>query len=148
MNAGEHATPEAYLEALPADRRDALAAVREAILESLPDGYEEAVNWGMITYEVPLSRYPDTYNKKPLMFAALAAQKKHNALYLTNVYQDPELERRFREAHARAGKKLDMGKSCVRFKHLDDLDVAAVADVIAATPPDEFIARHEAARRK
>jgi uncharacterized protein YdhG (YjbR/CyaY superfamily) len=73
-------TVEKYLEELPEERRDALEAVRRTILEHLPDGYEEVMNWGMITYQVPLDVYPDTYNGKPLMYAALASQKRHMAL--------------------------------------------------------------------
>lgn len=148
MVSSSESTPEAYLASLPPKRRETLSAVREVILQSLPAGYEEAMNWGMICYEIPLSRYPDTYNKQPLMYAALAAQKRHNAVYLTNVYQDPGLEAAFRGAFENAGKRLDMGKSCVRFRNLDDLVLEAVADVIASTPPDEYIRWYEAARRK
>ena len=85
-----------YLAELPADRRAAIEAVRQTILANLPEGYEEAMNWGMITYQVPLARYPDTYNGQPLAYAALASQKNHMAVYLTGIYADDETARRSR----------------------------------------------------
>ena len=84
------ATVNEYLASLPPERRRAIEAVREVILANLPDGYEEAMNWGMITYQVPLETFPDTYNGKPLMYAALANQKNHMAVYLTAVYAQEE----------------------------------------------------------
>ena len=79
----EAKTVDGYLAELPRDRREAISAVRRVIVENLPDGYEEAMNWGMITYQVPLSTYPETSNKQPLMYAALASQKNHMAVYLS-----------------------------------------------------------------
>lgn len=140
-------TVQAYLDELPEERRQVVSAVRDVILANLPAGYEEAMNWGMICYEVPLSRYPDTYNGQPLAYAALAAQKNKYSLYLS-IYQRPDEDDWFRAAYLRTGKKLDMGKGCVRFKRVDDLPLELVADVISHTPPEEFVARHEAARRK
>ena len=107
-------TVEQYLAELPDDRRDAIEEVRAAILENLPDGFVETMNWGMISYEVPLETFPDTYNKKPLMLAALASQKRHMAVYLTSVYSKPELYDWFVSEYEATGKKLDMGKSCNR----------------------------------
>ncbi|WP_165245429.1 DUF1801 domain-containing protein [Paludisphaera soli] len=141
------ATVEAYLAELPESRRAVVAAIRDLILENLPDGYREAMNWGMISYEVPLERYPDTYNKQPLSFAALAAQKSHYAIYLNAIDVGGESEASLRAAFAEAGKKLDMGKSCVRFQGVDDLALDAIARVIAGTPVETFIARYEASRR-
>lgn len=138
---------DALLDALPPDRRAALAAVRGVVLRHLPDGYEEAVRGGMITYEVPLARYPATYNGQPLSYAALAAQKNYCALYLMGVYQNSALADRLREGFREAGKRLDMGKSCVRFRSADDLALEAVGDVIASRSPEAFVAEHEAARR-
>jgi len=137
-----------YLEELPEDRRSVVSALRRVILDHLPAGYEETLNWGMIAYEVPLERYPDTYNGQPLGYLALAAQKSHYALYLNCVYQDPEQERWFREAFQKAGKKLDMGKSCVRFKKLGDLPLDVIGEIIARTPPEDFIAQYEKARQR
>jgi hypothetical protein len=135
-----------YLAELPEDRRAVVAAVRAVILKNLPKGYCESMNWGMISYEVPLDRYPNTYNGQPLAYAALAAQKNNYSLYLTCVYQDPKRERALRDAFAKAGKKLDMGKSCIRFKKLEDLPLPAIGKVIAGVPVDEFIKRYEAAK--
>jgi hypothetical protein len=138
---------DALLDALPPDRRAALAEVRETVLPHQPDGYEEVVRGGMISYEVPLGRYPATYNGKPLAYAALAAQKNHSALYLVGPYQNPALVERLREGFRDAGKRLDMGKSCVRFRTADDLALGVVGEVVAALPPEAFVAEHEAARR-
>lgn len=135
-----------YLSALPAERRAVLAAVRAVVRKHLPAGYREVMNWGMITYEIPLARYPDTYNGRPLCYVALAAQKSHYALYLTNVYQDPALAALLKEGFEKAGKKLDMGKSCLRFQHLDDLELEVIGQLVAGTSPEAFIARHEASR--
>ncbi len=139
-------TVDQYLDELSDDRRDAISTVRNVVLENLPDGYEEMMLFGMITYAVPLSTFPDTYNKQPLMYAALASQKRHMALYLTNVYGDGSLEAWFRERYKATGKRLDMGKSCVRFRKLDDLPLDLVGETIAMTPIDEFLEIYKASR--
>jgi hypothetical protein len=139
-------TVAAYLDELPPERRAVVVAVRDLVLRHLPAGYEETMASGMIGYGIPLADYPNTYNKQPLAYIGLAAQKRHYALYLMNVHQNGEDETRLREAFAHAGKRLDMGKSCLRFASLDDLELDAVAAVIASTPPAEFIARYEAVR--
>ena len=136
----------AYLAELPPERRAVVAAVRDVVLANLPAGYREAMGWGMITYSIPLERYPETYNQQPLCFAALAAQKNHYALYLTCAYQDRELEQVLREAFEKSGKRLDMGKSCVRFKRLEDLPLNAIGELIASVPPEAFIASYERAK--
>jgi hypothetical protein len=136
-----------YLAGLPADRRSAVSAVRDVVRKNLPKGYREVVNWGMVTYELPLDRYPDTYSGRPLCYAAIAAQKNHNALYLMSAYQDAGEEEKLREAFRKAGKKLDMGKSCVRFRSAEDLPLDAIGRVVRGTPPEKFIARYEASRR-
>ena len=135
-------TVEQYLAELADDRSDALAEVREAILANLPDGYVEAMNWGMISYQVPLDVFPDTYNKQPLMYAALASQKRHMAVYLTSVYSDPELDQWFRQRYEATGKKLDMGKSCARFKKIEDLPVELIGETIGKVPLDDFLANY------
>jgi len=140
------ATAAEYLAELPEERRAVVGALRDAVLRALPDGYQECAAWGMLAYVVPLSRYPTTYNGQPLCYAAIAAQKSHYALYLTAPYQDEAEVARLRDGFARAGKKLDMGKSCVRFKRLEDLPLDVVAESIARTPPDAFIAQYEAVR--
>ena len=141
-------TVEEYLAELPPDRRAALSTVRQTILDNLPDGYEETMEFGMIAYTVPLARYPDTYNKKPLMYAALASQKNYMSLYLSSVYADPERAESFHERYRATGKKLDMGKSCVRFKKLDDIPLDLIAETIAATQIEDFITLYESARRR
>ena len=141
-------TPAAYLAALPADRRKELARVRQVIKRHLPRGYREVVNWGMITYEVPFSRYPTTYNKQPLCYASLAAQKGHLALYLMGAYADPDNAGVLADGFKQAGKKLDMGKSCIRFQRADDLALDVIGDVVASLPVDKYIAFFEATRPK
>lgn len=137
-------TVEEYLAELPADRREAIDTVRATILERLPAGYEEVMNWGMITYQVPLEVYPDTYNKQPLMFAALASQKNHMAVYLTGIYISDEARDEFETAYRATGKRLDVGKSCVRFRKLDDLPIDLIGDTIASVPMDRLVAHVEA----
>jgi len=111
------------------------------ILEHLPKGYEEAMNWGMIAYQVPLETCPDTYNGQPLMYAALAAQKNHNAVYLTAIYMDDKARRAFEKAYRATGKRLDVGKSCVRFRNLEDLPLQVIGDAIASLQVNEFVNR-------
>jgi hypothetical protein len=139
-------TVEAYLAELPEKRRAVIAEVRALILRNLPEGYRETMNWGMISYEIPLERYPKTYNGQPLSYVALAAQKNYYALYLMGVYGASAQEQRLRAAYAAAGKKLDLGKSCLRFRSLDDLLPDAISPIIASTPPDVYIAQYEASR--
>jgi hypothetical protein len=140
-------TVEGYLAELPAERRPVVEAVRDLVCRNLPAGYEERMSWGMISYELPLARYPETYNGQPLCYAALAAQKHHYALYLTAVYQDPALAARLADAYAAAGLRPDIGKSCVRFKRLADLPLDAIGAAVASVPPAQFIAQYEAGRR-
>lgn len=140
-------TVQQYLSELPDDRLEAFEAVRDVILENLPEGFEEAMNWGMITYQVPLSRYPDTYNKKPLMMAALASQKNHMAVYLTGVYADADSRAAFTTAYKETGKRMDMGQSCVRFRRLEDLPLELIGKAIAEYSVDEFIELNERVRR-
>ena len=139
-------TPDEYLASLPDDRRAALSAVRDVVRANLPDGFEEGMASGMIGYYVPLERFTDTYNGQPLALAALASQKNHMAIYLNNVYGAPATEARFRERYAATGRRLDMGKSCVRFRRLEDLPLEVIGATIAEETLDGFIARYEAAR--
>lgn len=139
-------TVEEYMGELPGERRAAIEAVRQVILKNLPKGYEEAMNWGMITYQVPLETYPDTYNKKPLMYAALAAQKNHMAVYLTAIYMDEKTSREFETAYRATGKRYDVGKSCVRFKGLADLPLELIGESIASLQVSEFVERVNDAR--
>jgi len=131
MTRSAAASVEEYLAELPPDRAAVISDVRELVLDNLPDGVEESMNVGMIAYEIPLSRYPDTYNGQPLMFVALAAQKKHYALYLHGVYSSGPIAQRLSDAYTDAGMKLDMGKSCVRFRRAEQLLTPAIADAMA-----------------
>jgi hypothetical protein len=141
-------TVEEYLAELPEERRKAIAAVRQVILEHLPKGYEETMQYGMIAYVVPLERYPETYNTHPLAYVALASQKNYMSLHLTNIYGDSEAERWFVDRYKETGKRLDMGKSCVRFRKLDDLPLDLVGDAVQRTSVEQFIKIYEASRRK
>lgn len=145
---GQSVTVSEYLEALPEDRRQVIAKVRAVIRKHLPKGFREAVNWGAITYEVPLKAYPDTYNGQPLCYAALAAQKNYCSLYLMRPFGDPVQRKQLETAFAEAGKKLDMGKSCIRFRTTDDLPLPAIGALIASTSADEWIATARTARKK
>jgi hypothetical protein len=139
-------TVEEYLRELPPDRRAGVSAVREVILKNLPAGYREGMGYGMIGYHVPHSLYPAGYHcdpKQPLPFAALASQKNYMALYLMCIYSDRDFEAWFRHAWAKAGKKLDMGKSCIRFKKLEDVPLDVIGQVIKKVPVKEFIRYYE-----
>jgi len=136
-----------YLAELPPDRRAAIQAVRKVILENLDERYEEGMSYGMIGYYVPHHVYPAGYHcdpKMPLPFAGLASQKNHMAVYLMCVYGHPEHEAWFRQAWAKTGKKLDMGKSCIRFKKLEDLALDVLGQAIARVPVKKYIAYYEA----
>jgi len=135
-----------YLDELSDERREQIEAVRQVILENLPEGYEEAMNWGMITYQVPLEIYPDTYNGKPLMYAALASQKNHMAVYLSAIYMDELSRQAFEDAYRATGKRYDVGKSCVRFRKLDDLPLELIGESIASTPVDTYVEQVKEAR--
>jgi hypothetical protein len=146
MDARGATTVRGYLARLPAGRRAAIARVREVVNANLPAGFEEGVQYGMISWYVPRSRFPDTYNGQPLAIASLASQRRYMALYLMSVYGDPELAAWFRGAFAKAGKKLDMGKSCVRFTSIDALPLEVIGETIRRVPVDAFLAQYENAR--
>lgn len=148
MVSSKETTPAAYLASLPPERRKVIAAVRAVVKKRLPKGYVETMNWGMLSYEIPLSRYPDTYNKQPLMYMALAAQKNNYALYMTGVSGDKALMGRLAAAYKAAGRKVDMAKSCLRFKTLEELPLDVIGDIAASTPVERRIDLAEAARRK
>jgi hypothetical protein len=141
-------TPEDYLSSLPEERRAVMSQMRDLIRKNLPKGYVESMNWGMLAYEIPLDRYPDTYNGQPLGYVALAAQKNAYSLYLLGPYGDEPQLKKLQDGFAKAGKKLDMGKSCVRFRKPEDLALDAIAEAIASTPPEAYIAQYEAVRSK
>ena len=139
-------TPDEYVASLGAGRGAAVQAVRDVINANLPAGYEEGMAYGMIGWYVPLERFGDTYNGQPVGLAALASQKNYLSLYLNSVYGDRGTEAWFRQRWAQTGKKLDMGKSCVRFRQLDDLPLEVIGETIARTDVDAFVRHYEAAR--
>ncbi|HEY5920093.1 MAG TPA: DUF1801 domain-containing protein [Kofleriaceae bacterium] len=141
-------TVDQYLAALPADRRAAISRVRDVVNANLPEGFQEGMQYGMISWFVPLARLADTYNGQPAALASLASQKQYMALYLMTVYGDRPTEKWFRSAFAAAGKKLDMGKSCVRFKTIDALPLDVIGQAIARVSIDKYVARIEALRPK
>ena len=141
-------TVEDYVAELTEDRQAELETVRRVILDNLPSGYQESMQFGMIGYVIPLERYPKTYNGQPLTYAALASQKNYMSLYLMGIYGDPAMKQWFVEQYQASGKRLDMGKSCVRYRKLEDLPIDLVGKAIAGTSVAEFIQLYEAARRK
>jgi hypothetical protein len=142
-------TVDEYVAALPEDRRSVIDAVRKVILSHLPEGYVESIQSGMIAYVVPHDLYPPGYHcdpHQPVQYAALASQKNYFALYFMTLYGDAETEQWFRKAFQEAGKKLDMGKSCVRFKKLEDLPLSVIGQLVARVPVQKYITRIETLR--
>lgn len=136
-----------YIASLPSDQREVLAAVRTVILANLDGGFQEAMQYGMVGYSVPHSRYPAGYHcdpKQPLPFAALAAQKNSFSLHLMGLYMNPDELKWFTQAWKASGKKLDMGKACVRFKKLDDVALDVVGEAFRRVSADAWIATYEA----
>jgi hypothetical protein len=146
MRAAGATDVKSYLEGLPADRRATIEKVRAMVSRNVPRGIEETFDYGMITWVVPFSIQPDTYNGKPLMFAALASRKNNCTVYLTSVAGDEKIEGRLRDGFKRAGKRLSMGKSCIHFKTLADLPLPVIAEAISATSMKRFLAIHTSAR--
>src|SRR5690348_11804518 len=136
-----------FLDELPADRRQALSRVRGVIRKHLPTGYEEVLSKGMIVFQVPFERYSDTYNGHPLWYVALAAQKNYLALHFMPVYRNTPLEEKLRAGFKAAGKKLDMGKACIRFKSADDLDLGTIGEIVGSIPVEKWVAVAESWRR-
>ena len=142
-------TVEAYLRSLPADRSTAIRCVREVILKNLDASYEEGMQYGVIGYYVPHRVYPKGYHsdpKQPVPFAALASQKNYMSLYLMSVYcgcgdgsPGNQHAQWFREAWAKTGKKLNMGKACIRFKKIDDLPLDLIGEAIRRVPASMYI---------
>lgn len=139
-------TVEQYLAELPNERREAIEAIRKVILKNLPKGYEEGMQWGMPSYFVPLSAYPAGYNcqpDQPLPFVGLASQKNHMAFYGFCIYMDEELKNRFVADWKKTVKKLDMGKSCVCFKKIEDVPLKVIGDAVKCVPMKKYIKQYE-----
>lgn len=137
-----------FLANLPAERRREVERVRTVIRRHLPAGYEESVSRDMLVYQVPLTRYPDTYNGHPLWYVALASEKSYLSLHLMSVYADSSLADRLADGFRVAGKTLDMGKACVRFRTADDLPLDVIGQIVATVPVDRWVEMAQAARRR
>ena len=139
-------TPAQYIASLPADRAKTIATVRALVNKHMPPGYEECLVWGTIGWAIPLSRYPDTYNKQPLTYVALSSQKNFCSLYLMSAYGSSSHLEQLKAAFKAAGKKLDMGKCCVHFQSPDDLPLEAIGNLIAAISSEKWIEIYEQSR--
>lgn len=137
-----------YLASLEPDRRAVVEQVRELVVRALPEGYEEVLAFGMISWVVPLERFPDTYNGQPLGYVALSAQKRHFSLYLMGLYSSVENELDFRERWTATGRKLDMGKACLRFRRVEDLELDLVAEAVASTSVEDYLQLYAQARTR
>ncbi len=135
MASSSAATVKDYLAEMPAERRREVEIVHGVVSRNLPEGYQEVMAWGMISWSVPLAVYPDTYNKQPLMLAALANQKNYISLYLNTVYAVPE----FRALLVGSGRKLKMGKGCINFKRADELPLEVIGDIIRRSDLQSYV---------
>ena len=145
-DSGTGASVQEYLDGLPAERRAVLSKLRALIRRRIPKGYQESIALGAITYSVPLKRFPNTYNGQPLGYVALAATSNRFTLHLVALYMDPGKQKAFAEGFRKAGKRLDMGKGCVRFRSLEDLPLDVIGDTVAKFTPDQWIALYEKSR--
>jgi Domain of unknown function (DU1801) len=140
-------TVDAYIAELPEDRQKAISELRKVIKKNLPKGFKEGMGYGMMGWSVPHSIYPAGYHCKPtdpLPFMGLASQKNFIAVYHMGVYADPKLLKWFQDAHAKASpKKLDMGKSCIRYKKAEDIPYKLIGELAAKITVDEWIATYE-----
>ncbi len=141
-----------YLERLPENRREAMTRLRKIIKTNLPKGFVETMSYGMIGYVVPHETYPAGYHcdpRLPLPFLNIASQKNHVAIYHMGIYATPQLLSWFTEAHAKASsKKLDMGKSCIRYKNAEDIPYELIAELVSKITPQEWIDTYESVFRK
>lgn len=140
-------TPDAYMAEIPEERQKAFNKLRSVIKKNLPKGFAETMGYGMMGWVVPHSKYPAGYHcnpKDPLPFIGIASQKNFIAIYHMGVYADPALLKWFTTAHAKASpKKLDMGKSCIRYKKPDDIPYELIGELASKMTPDEWIAIYE-----
>jgi hypothetical protein len=148
MFQGKAKTVTEYIASLPTERQAVVKRLRTLLKKHMPKGYTEQIGWGAITYAVPMKVLPDTYNGQPLCYAAIAAQKNYYSLYLMSAYGDAKQAKWMESEFRKRGKKFDMGKSCLRFKTLDDLPLDVVAEAIASTPMDVYVERYKAVRKK
>jgi hypothetical protein len=146
------ATPKEYLETLPEDKKKAMTDLRNVILKNLPKGFKEIMSYGMISYVVPHEKYPAGYHcdtTKPLPFLSIAAQKNFIAVYHMGIYSDQKLLNWFTDEYAKQVKtKLDMGKSCIRFKKPDQIPMKLIGELASKMTPDEWIGKYESVLRR
>ncbi len=148
MRRGTSATVAEFLGSLPVDRQTTVEAVRAVIRRHLPQGYEEVVAKNMLVYQVPLSRYADTYNGHPLWYVALASEKSYLSLHLMPVYGSAIYAERLAEGFRKEGKRLDMGKACVRFRKIEDLALAPIGEIVESVPVDRWVEIAKSARSR
>ena len=139
-------TPAQYVASLPADRAKTIATVRALVNKHIPRGYDECLVWGTIGWTIPLSRYPDTYNKQPICYVALSSQKNYCSLYLMGAFWSASQLEQLKAAFKAAGKKLDMGKCCVHFESPDDLPLEPIGKLISAISSEKWIEMYEQSR--
>jgi len=146
-------TVTAYLASLTPEKRAVIKEARAFVRKHLPKGYAEFMNWGVINWGIPLDEFADTYNGQPLCYIGLGAKKNYNSLYLMGAYEDssgnyttPFSQKSLVDAFKKAGKRLDMGKCCLHFKELDDLELTSVAKVIAMSTPKQYLAYYKRAK--
>ncbi|MEM6764156.1 MAG: DUF1801 domain-containing protein [Bacteroidota bacterium] len=146
------ATVDEYISKLPGERQEVVSKIRQVIQENIPDGFEECISYKMIGYVVPHSLYPDGYHcdpKLPLPFINVASQKGYVALYHSGIYNSEELLRWFQEEYPKHSKrKLDMGKSCIRFKKMDDVPYELIGELVSKMTPQDWISRYEEVVKK
>lgn len=135
-----------YLDELSIESRAEVAKLRDFVVSVMPEGFEEVMAWGMICYQVPITTSGPTYNKEPLVYAAIAQQKKYISLYLMGVYASEELTSRFERQWKEGGRKLNMGKSCIRFKNTNQISFDAIKLVLESSTPEEFTKTYLEAR--
>ncbi len=146
MVSSSAATVEQYLAELNENDRATVIKLRELFKKHLPKGLEEVMNWGMITYQVPFSTVPKTYNNQPLAFAAIARQKNYFSIYLMPIYADESLGQGFESEYVATGKKLNVGKACIRFKNLESLPIDLVGKYLSRVSVEEFINQYSSLR--
>lgn len=135
-----------YLAELEPERRKALTLLRAELLATLPAGLEEVMNWGMICYQIPFATLSDTYNDQPLVYAGLASQKQHISLYLMSIYAFEDVREKFETDWRATGKRFDVGKSCIRFKSLDDVPMEVVREAAGKISIDKYVEHYLASR--
>lgn len=145
-------TPQEYIDSLPEERKEIMSNLRTIILKNLPEGFEECMNYGMLGYVVPHSKYPEGYHcdtTKPLPFMNLASQKNSINFYHMGIYSDPKLLEWFKTEYPKhASNKLDMGKSCIRFKNINKIPVALLGELVSKMTADQWIAKYESEIKK